>query len=485
MCGVQTKITQKEPQDMSICESGMESNAQASTVSVKISPNHPLICLCEKLDWQKISSIVLPDLKKTTKNGKWWLGRKLKLRIHLGVYLLQQLFNKTDRQIEYDVKDNAAYQIFCGRFIVDKWHIPDHTKIEEFRSRLSPETQKVIANHIAENAVKLGFGDPSDIDIDSTIQEANMAYPADSGLLKKLGLMANKAATFLNKTAKKYIKMPIEVNVKRITSKAREYFFLPKNSTKEVKDKKLMSLLNIVCQEIKAVVTACANLSDAYIKGMPWNQAKKIKQIKALAEQYLKDVRTFIMQGSMVPTKILSFHLKEAVCFTKEKPGKKYQFGRAFQLGRIKGNFLFVGKCTSSQMPDKAAIKPMIKEHKKTFDSVTINSVSTDKGYFSTKNEKYLLNQGVKEIGIQRPGNIKKTHPKPLSKECQEKLVNRRSGIEPLIGHAKHKGQLGRSRMKSDKSMECSGYTAILGFNLRQFIRHQTGKFKKLKKLAA
>lgn len=480
MRGDQTLNAQEELPKMSICESGTKSNVQASSVLIKIPPNHPLILLCQKLDWQKISSIVQPDLKKTTKNGKWWLGRKLKLRTHLGVYLLQQLFNKTDRQIEYDVKDNAAYQIFCGKFIVDKWHVPDHTKIEEFRSRLSSETQKTIANHIAENAVKLGFADPSDIDIDSTIQEANMAYPADSGLLKKLGLMANKAATILNTTVRRYIKTPIEVNIKRITSKAREYFFLPKNSTKEIKDKKLMSLLNIVCQEIKAVVTACANLSTAYIKGMSWNQAKTIKQIKTLAEQYLKDVRTFIMQGSMVPTKLLSFHLKETVCFTKEKPGKKYQFGRAFQLCRIKGNFLIAGKSTSSQMPDKAAIKPMIKEHKKTFGSVAINSVSTDKGYFSTKNEKYLRNQGVKEIGIQRPGNIKRAHPKPLSKECHEKLANRRSGIEPLIGHAKHKGQLGRSRMKSDKSMECSGYTAILGFNLRQFIRHQTGKLKKV-----
>ena len=122
----------------------------------------------------------------------------------------------------------------------------------------------------------------------------------------------------------------------------------------------------------------------------------------------------------------------------------------------------------------------MIKEHKKTFGSAKINSVSTDKGYFSTKNEKYLFNQGVDEIGIQRPGNIKKAHPKPLSEECQEKLVNRRSGIEPLIGHTKHKGQLGHSRMKSDKSTESSGYTSILGFNLRQFIRHQGGKLKTL-----
>ncbi|MFO1259152.1 MAG: hypothetical protein U1E78_12185 [Gammaproteobacteria bacterium] len=81
--------------------------------------------------------------------------------------------------------------------------------------------------------------------------------------------------------------------------------------------------------------------------------------------------------------------MKEAVCFTKGKPGKKYQFGRAFQLLRIKGNFLISGKCTSPQMPDKKSVKALITEHAATFDQATINSVSTDKGYYSRKNEKY------------------------------------------------------------------------------------------------
>jgi hypothetical protein len=461
---------------MSICESGVKSNVKSSIVSIKIVDSHPLIQLCNALNWQKLTELVLPDLKASTKKGQWWLGRKLKLRIHLAIYLLQQLFNKTDRQIEYDAKDNAAYQIFCGKFIVDKWHVPDHTKIEKFRSRLSPETQKRLANEIAASAVKLGFGDPSEIDIDSTVQEANMAYPADSGLLKKLGVMAGKAAAFLNKSVKEYIQAPLKVDVRKIAKKAREYFFLSKRATQELKSSKLVSLLNVVSSEVKAVIFACTNVIKAYIKRIPWNQARRINQIRNSAEQYLKDVHQFILTGSLVPTKILSFHLKEAVCFTKGKPGKKYQFGRAFQVCRIKGNFLISGKCTSPQMPDKKSVEALIKEHGATFEQATINSVSTDKGYFSRKNEKYLLAQGVNEIGIQRPGNIKKAHPKPLSEAHQEKLSNRRSGIEPLIGHAKQKGQLGRSRMKSDSSAESSGYTAILGFNLRQFIRHQAGK---------
>jgi IS5 family transposase len=460
---------------MSICYSGLDRKTQSALIFINVTQQHPLVQLAQTIQWQELANLVTADLQKTPA-GKWWLGRKLKLRIHLGVYLLQQLFNKTDRQIEYDVHDNAAYQIFCGYGIVEKWHVPDHTKIEKFRSRLSPETQKRLANYMAFHSGRLGFGDPKDLDIDSTIQEANMAYPADSCLLKKLGLMCYKAAHYLNNRVKG-IQEPLVVNMKKIGAKAREYFFLAKRATKEIKDEKLGSLLQAVLKETKSVIRVCENLTPEQIKKMPWNQRRRIRQIKESARQYLKDLKTFLVTGSIVASKRLSFHLKEVSCFTKGKLGKKYQFGRAFQLGRIKGNFFVVSKCTSTQMPDKKSLAPLLKEHQRLF-SATPNSVSTDKGYYSRKNENFLAKKGVVEIGIQRPYNIKSQHPRPLTPECQEKLINRRSGIEPLIGHIKHGGQLGRSRMKSDQTIECSGYTAVLGFNMRQLIRYQKGKYR-------
>jgi IS5 family transposase len=457
---------------MSICQSGIDARIQPGKILIDICERHPLIQLGRSLPWRDLVELILPDLKKTSA-GYWWVGRKLKVRIHLGVYLLQQIFNKTDRQIEYDVKDNAAYQIFCGRSIVKKWHTPDHTKIEKFRSRLSQETQKRLANKMAIHAVKLGFGDCSEVDIDSTVQESNMAYPADSSLLKKLGSMSCKVAGFLNKNIEKYIKNPITVGMKKISKKARSYFFLPKKSTEEVKSKNLTALLNIVQKEIHPVLKACENLDENFIKNIPWNFKRTINQISELSRQYFKDVRKFLTTGFLVATKILSFHLQEVACFTKGKLGKKYQFGRGFQLGRIKGNFFFVGKCTSIRMPDKKSLAPMIKEHENIFGIKKINSVSTDKGYYSRKNEKFLARKCVSEVGIQRPCNIKKPRYKPMTKACEEKLINRRSGIEPLIGHLKQGGQLGRSRMKSDDTIEASGYTSVLGFNLRQLIRHQ------------
>jgi len=81
---------------MSFCHSGMNGVIVDSNITLKISSEHPLIKLANTLDWNAITKIVLPDLKNTTRKRFWWLGRRLKLRIHLGVFLLQQLLNATE-----------------------------------------------------------------------------------------------------------------------------------------------------------------------------------------------------------------------------------------------------------------------------------------------------------------------------------------------------------------------------------------------------
>jgi hypothetical protein len=463
---------------MSIDQSGFNSKITARNVVVEVKNRHPLIQLANALPWNELAEMVLPDLKATTKKNKWWMGRPLRLRIHLGAYLLQQLHNLTDRQIEYNLKDNASYQLFCGQVVVKKWHYPDHTKIEEFRSRLSPDTQKKLANIIVKHAVTLGFADPAHIDIDSTVQEANMHYPTDSSLLCKLGSMAKRVAEYLNEQLPVFKIKPMSVNLKGIKSVARRYFFMKKNSTKEEKDKKLKDLLDYVSKEVRLVIDNGRCMGQNFIEKMPWNIKRIFLQLIEKSKQYLSDVQSFLDTGSMAAGKILSFHLDQVCCITKNKPGKKYQFGRVFQLARTKGNFLFAGKCELPNQSDKQSIKLMLDTHAETFLDKKLDSAATDKGYYSGTNEKLMWEYGVKEIAIQRPNNVKRKRPNDLPRYREEELINRRAGVEPLIGHAKHRGQLGRSRMKSDRTIEASGFTSVLGFNLRQMTRYKMGKIR-------
>ena len=468
------------PTDMSICDSGLEDKVFGTTVAIKIEDTHPLVKLSNFIPWVKLFELILPDLKSSTAGGKWWLGRKLKTRMHLAVYILQQMFNKTDRQIEYDIKDNAAYRIFCGEGIVNNWHCPDHTKIEEFRSRLSPETQRNIANELAVAAASAGFANPSNIDLDSTVQEANMTYPTQAKMLAKLATLSKKISDYVeNDVTYFFHKMKVKefyVDLKGIKSIYRDLVFNSKKYTATDRKYKLQDLVQAVAPGLCGAKSACKNLLR-WVKDLPWNIRRTVDQILNVGVPYLEHLAENLYLGSDLQLP-LSLHLEEVSCFNKGKLHKKYEFGRAYQLIRLEGNFMIALSNADIRMADKHSVQKAILEHQKHFGKGTINSATADKGYYSSKNEGLLLEAGVKEVGICRPNKIKKQQLH--DEETVGRLQNRRSGIEPIIGHTKHKGQLGRSRMKSDKTTLSSGYSSVLGFNLRQIVRHQAGKMEKV-----
>ncbi len=364
---------------MSLDVSGADTAVAAGTVSIDVGNEHPLIKMANALPWMLLIDLVLPDLKRTTARGFWWTGRKLRVRVHLAAYILQKLYNLTDRQTEFTIKDNAAYQLFTGRSVVPGWRPPDHTKIEEFRSRLSPETQRALANEMAKVAVALGFADPSDVDVDSTVQEANIAYPADANLMTKLAGLGRKVIDFLQRKTRSLVPVDLAVDMKAVKSKARAYFFMQKNVDIEKRREVFKDLHRLVKQQMRAVVAVCNTLNPGRVARLPWNIRRAVKHIRTKGWRYLLDVGHFTRTHSIKVGKALSFHAQAVACIRKGKVGKENEFGRVFQLGRIKGNFLFVMPSTSLRMEDKHSFVAMLAEHAALFGDGTLKSTSADK----------------------------------------------------------------------------------------------------------
>ena len=383
--------------------------------------------------------------------------------------ILQMLYKWTDRLTEVRIKTTALFQVFCGLNIIAKWRCPDHTKIEEFRNRLSPETHKAIADYIIRLAISLGLADPSKVDIDSTVQEANMSYPSDATLMKKLALMAYKLLKFL-KENKEVAVSTLEIDIKAIVKKFQQYIFMAKNTLKEKKQQVFKEYHILVKAELRAFVSCISGLPPEYIESLPWNYRDAAELIAGDAWRYLLDVGHFVRTGTIKTGKILSLKMRDVVCVVKGKIGKDKEFGRVIQLGRIGGNFLIPYLCTSLRMDDKECLPQIIMEHCAIFSKTQQVSVSTDKGYYSEYNIDFVEAMTGSADGVQRPVNVKNQVETPQ----KEELYNRRAGVEPLIGHAKEFG-LRKSRMKSDEATLASGYRSVTGFNLHQLIGHLEG----------
>ena len=101
---------------------------------------------------------------------------------------------------------------------------------------------------------------------------------------------------------------------------------------------------------------------------------------------------------------------------------KGLEFGRQFQVGRVEGNFLFSIPNDNLRMADLESFKKVLKGHIETFNT-PIESITTDKGYYSKANERLALGFGIEKVAVQRPNRKLKDAPdNPISEEEQEVL---------------------------------------------------------------
>jgi hypothetical protein len=450
---------------MSLCEQGLDTKVRDVSITIHVSASESLPTLANALDWVMLATLVMPDLKKTAR-GFWHVGRRLWLRSHLAVMILQSLRKETDRGIEVRINETPVLQAFCGYGILPNWKCPDHTKVEEFRNRLSDETHKAVADYVVQLAQKLGFADASWMDIDSTVQQANIAYPSDATLMKKLSEKVHRVIEFI-KGKTEIVVGDLTVGIEGIRKLAHGYFFMAKNTAIEKRREAFAKYHETVTQQLTPVMSYLATLGEKTQAALPWNIRATLNQITTHGSKYLSDVLHFAQTHTMKAGKILSFHAQQVACIKKGKAGKEHEFGRVFQLGRIGGNFLIVAACNSVRMEDKTSLMPMIAEHRRLFGKGHLKQAGTDKGYYTAKNVKDVESLGINADGVQRPCTVKQQ----LSADVVTPLRNRRAGIEPLIQHAKLFG-LGKSKMKSDATTLASGYRSVTAFNLHQLHRH-------------
>ena len=122
---------------------------------------------------------------------------------------------------------------------------------------------------------------------------------------------------------------------------------------------------------------------------------------------------------------------------------------------------------------DQDCVLESLSLHSKNFERMP-KTYGADRGMWGQPNLELCLSAGIDKIAIQPRGRAKAL----VSRRDLQTLSNRRIAVEARISHLKRRG-LGKSRMKSDAATLAAGYGSVLGFNVRQIIRHQQGKMEK------
>ena len=409
-------------------------------LSKELSSKHKLYKLKELINWSELEEEVGGIVNVRA------LGRERKsLRVMLSLSMLQAMYNFSDCLTSETFEENLYWQYFCGYEYIDTKLSVSESAIRRFRQELGEEGYNYILKELTKVGLRVGAYKKKDLDsgiIDTTVQIKNIKHPHDAYLLGKarveLVKLANNLGFKLNETyEKKYKKGLINLWKYKDVSKS-------KKRTKTMKHMKILvgRLIRRVERKITEVNMLLAPDKEKLLE--------KIKKIYAQSFLSKQSKEKYKKAGNEV---IYSFHAEEVECIGKGKLNKPYEFGNKVGIAVSgRGNFILAVKSFQDNPYDGHTLAETVAQMEKNTE-IEVKKIFVDLGYRGSNYKK--------------KGKIYTPYTKKsLSKE-DKIMQKRRSAIEPVIGHLKQYGRMGRNYLKGVIGDILNPLISAIGFNLR------------------
>lgn len=399
-------------------------------LSQQLNPRHPLMVLTSHINWSDLES----DLGLTFSPQK--AGQPAKpVRLIVGLMMLQHMEGISDEMAVAKWVENPYWQYFCG-FDFLQWKMPiDPSSLTRWRARIGEKGLEIILSHTLKTAVNTGAAKPKDFEkviADTTVMEANIAYPTDAQLLdkarEKLVALAKKEGLILRQSYK-------HVGVKllrKISGYGRAKQF--KRLKKSVK--KMKTYLGRVVRDI---------------------ERKMSPEQKHVFAELLELSNRLLAQEKHSKDKVYSLHEPHVYCISKGKARCPYEFGSKVSLVVThKQGFALSSQALEKPSYDGHTLAPAL-VHGAKISGIKIKRAYVDRGY---------KGHGVEESDVYISGQ-RRGMTWSLKRE-----LKRRSAIEPHIGHMKSEGKLGRNYLKGVIGAKFNAMLCAIGHNLRLLVKH-------------
>jgi IS5 family transposase len=399
-----------------------------------INMRHELVRLGRAIDWDWIDAELAGAFKE---NGR----PAVATRFMIGLLLLKHVFDLSDEAVCERWVYDPYFQHFTGEAFFQHTFPHERSNLSHWRGRIGDRLDRLLAEslRVAHGAGALKTDDLARVTIDTTVMPKNVAHPTDARLLltaiDKLGDLARENGVPLRQS---YARL-----AKRSCLMAGRYAHAKqwKRCRREIKF--LRVRLGRVMRDIRRKIAGDARLEAAFAD--PLSKAVRIR---------LQD------QHSRGP-KLYSWHAPEVECIGKGKARTPWEFGVKVSLvttnKRCKGGqFVLHAKALPGAPYDGHTLKDVLAETA-ALTGRDIERAFVDKGYrgHDAPNPRRVFISGQKR-GVH--GQIKRE-------------LRRRSAIEPVIGHLKSDGSLGRNFLKGRHGDRANPVLAATGHNLRLVLR--------------
>ena len=399
-----------------------------------INMKHELVILAAKIDWAWIDDELADRFSET--------GRPAEpVRFMIGMFMLKATYGLSDEQVWERWVQDPYFQHFTGEEFFQHALPHERSGLSHWRKRIGDKLDILLAEtlRVAHDAGALNKRDLARVTVDTTVQPKNVTFPTDAKLLEtailRLGKLAHEQGVPLRQS---YTRV-----ARNAAMMAGRYAHAKQFKRMRRRIKFLRTRLGRLIRDIRRKTDGDERLEEAFAIAL--SRASQIRGQKQRQRGW----------------KLYSWHAPETECIGKGKPHKPYEFGVKVSLTttnkRCKGGqFILHAKALPGNPYDGHTLREVIEETE-AMTGRKIERAYVDKGYVGHDAEKprRVFRSGQKR-GVF--GQIRRE-------------LRRRSAIEPVIGHCKTDGHLGRNFLKGRAGDRINAVMSAVGYNLRLILK--------------
>ena len=391
---------------------------------------HELFRLAGLIDWEAFEK----------EFGQFYSAKKgrpgISIRLMVGLSYLAHAYGLSDEAVVTKWVENPYWQYFCGETYFQHQPPIDFSSLSRWRKRIGEKGCELILSETLQAGLRSGAVKETSlkrVNIDTTVQPKAVRYPTDSRSYnrcrERLVRLAHRFGIKLRQT---YSRLgPRALRKASSYAHARQF----KRAKKEIRT--LKTYLGRVYRDILRKVLPDPDLHAEF--------HEELELTERMLDQQKQD-----------KNKLYSIHAPEVECIAKGKVHKKYEFGVKVSVATTSRDNFVVGMQALPGNP---------------FDGHTLEGALDQVGRVTgVVPERCYVDRGYRGHGVDYSSIFISGQRRGVSATIRKEL-RRRSAVEPIIGHMKEDGKLGRNWLKGSIGDKINAILCGAGHNLRIILR--------------
>jgi IS5 family transposase len=388
------------------------------------------------------------------------------LESYVRLMVLKQRYRWGYRTLVAEVSDSIHLRRFCRISLSER--VPDESTVRKLTRRVGSETVSELTRALIVRATREKRFRPRAVRIDSTVIEADIKHPTDTGLAsvgvralaregRKLGRLVGESKARVRDRSRAMGRRlrAVARTIRRRSGEAKSEVLALTKETGELLERSIIEARRLV-----RVARRRARGRGAKAK------LKAVGRLEGLTdrcERVASQIRQRIA-GEKIIDRIVSLTDPDARPIRKGKIGKQTEFGYVSQLAEVTENTqrgargLILPASHQIGNPSENTLLPgTVAELIRL--GIKPQEIALDGGFQPTPTNAAIAELAAKTVFIAG-------HQEPASRHTKRRLARYRTGAEGRVSHLKRRYGLDRSRLKGDEGEQIWTEWTILAYNL-------------------